>query len=203
MFGGLPTSGPKDDPCIVGKRRGATGKGRISMDYPSPSEVRRLVDAANVPRWRGDASGGDDVSDARRAERRLEDLFRPGHALATYGTLAPGRPNHHVVAPLGGEWTEGLIEGDLLSLGWGAELGYPGFRPRAGGDAVAVWVLTASRLAVSWPELDRFEGEGYRRILVPVFAKEMGSAQEAGERRLYTVANLYAPTEASPGADAF
>ncbi len=172
------------------------------MDDLSLTEVRRLVDTANVPGWRGDASGSCDVSDARRAERRLDDLFRTGHALATYGTLAPGRPNHHVVAPLGGEWAEGLIEGDLIPLGWGAELGYPGFRPRAGGDAVAVWVLTAPRLAGTWPQLDRFEGEGYRRILVPVFAKEIGSAQEAGERRLYTVANLYAPTEASPDADA-
>ena len=171
------------------------------MDYLSLSEVRRLVEEANVPRWRGDASAGDELSDAHRAERRLDDLFRTGHALATYGTLAPGRPNHHVLAPLGGEWTEGLIEGDLISLGWGAELGYPEFRPRAGGGTVAVWVLTASQLADAWPELDRFEGEGYRRILVPVFAKEMGSAQEAGERRLYTVANLYAPTEASPDAD--
>ena len=171
------------------------------MDYPSLSEVRRLVEGANVPRWRGDASGGHDVSDARRAER-LDDLFRTGHALATYGTLVPGRPNHHVVAPLGGEWTEGLIEGDLIPLGWGAELGYPGFRPRAGGEAVAVWVLRASRLAVTWPELDRFEGEGYRRILVPVFAKEMGSGKEAGERRLQTVANRYAPAEAGPDADA-
>jgi hypothetical protein len=84
------------------------------MDYLSLSEVRHLVDAANVPRWRGDASGSDDVSDARRAARRLDDLFSTAHALATYGTLAPGRPNHHVVAPLGGEWTEGLIEGDLI-----------------------------------------------------------------------------------------
>jgi gamma-glutamylcyclotransferase (GGCT)/AIG2-like uncharacterized protein YtfP len=172
------------------------------MEYLSLSEVGRLVEEANVPRWRGDASGGHDVSGARRAERRLDDLFRTGHALATYGTLVPGGPNHHVVAPLGGEWAEGLIEGDLISLGWGAELGYPGFRPRAGGEAVAVWVLSAPLLASAWPELDRFEGEGYRRILVPVFAKEMGSAQEAGERRLYTVANLYAPTEAGPDADA-
>jgi hypothetical protein len=67
---------------------------------------------------------------------------------------------------------------------------------------VAVWVLRVSRLAVTWPKLDRFEGEGYRRILVPVFAKEMGSAREDGERRLHTVANLYAPAEAGPDADA-
>jgi len=172
------------------------------MEKLSLSEVRRLVEEANVPRWRGEASGSGDVSDARRAERRLDDLFKTGHALATYGTLAPGRPNHHVVAPLGGEWAEGLLEGDLIPLGWGAELGYPGFRLRAGGEAVGVWVLTASRLADAWPELDHFEGEGYRRILVPVFAKEIGFAQEADERRLYTVANLYAPTEASPDADA-
>ena len=148
------------------------------MDDLSLPEVSRLVEAANTPRWRRDPLGSAVGSDARRAERRLDDLFGTSHTLAVYGTLAPGRPNHHVVAPLGGEWTEGLIEGDLLPVGWGADLGYPGFRPRAGGDAVAVWVLTASRLAGAWPELDRFEGEGYRRILVPVFAKETGSMQE-------------------------
>jgi hypothetical protein len=57
-------------------------------------------------------------------------------------------------------------------------------------------------LATAWPDLDRFEGEGYRRILVAVFSTEMGSGQ-VGERQLDTVANLYAPTEAAPGADAF
>jgi gamma-glutamylcyclotransferase (GGCT)/AIG2-like uncharacterized protein YtfP len=170
------------------------------MDDLQLSEVRRLVEEANGSRWRGDASGGDDLSDARSAERRLDDLFGTGHALATYGTLVPGGPNHHVVAPLGGEWAEGLLEGDLVPSGWGAELGYPGFRPRAGGEAVAVWVLRASRLAGAWPELDRFEGEGYRRILVPVFGAE-GAAGQAGGLQLHTVANLYAPTEASPDAD--
>ena len=48
----------------------------------------------------------------------------------------------------------------------------------------------------------RFEGEGYRRILVPVFSEEMGSGQ-AGGRQLHTVANLYAPTEVGSGEDAF
>jgi gamma-glutamylcyclotransferase (GGCT)/AIG2-like uncharacterized protein YtfP len=164
--------------------------------------VRRLVAAANAARRQGDASGGAAGSDGRRAERRLDALFRTSHTLAVYGTLAPGRPNHHVVAPLGGEWTDGLIEGDLLPVGWGAALGYPGFRPRVGGDAVAVQVLTAPSLATAWPTLDRFEGPGYQRILVPVFGTEIGGG-EAGERRLYTVANLFAASEASPGAAAF
>jgi gamma-glutamylcyclotransferase (GGCT)/AIG2-like uncharacterized protein YtfP len=168
------------------------------MDDLSLPEVRRLVAAANAVRRQRDASGSAVGSDGHRAEQQLDALFRTSHTLAVYGTLAPGQPNHHVVAPLGGAWTDGLIEGDLLPVGWGAPLGYPGFRPRAGGDAVAVRVLTAPLLATAWPTLDRFEGPGYQRILVPVFSTELGPAQ-AGERRLYTVANLYAATEASPG----
>ena len=170
----------------------------VSMDDVSLPEVRRLLAAAITARRQRDTSGSAARSDGRRAERQLDALFGTSHTLAVYGTLAPGRPNHHVVARLGGEWTDGLIEGDLLPLGWGAALGYPGFRPRVGGDAVAVRVLTAPSLATAWPALDRFEGPGYRRILVPVFGTEMGSGQ-VGERQLHTVANLYSPTEAQRG----
>ena len=159
------------------------------MDEVSLPEVRRLVDAANKARQQGGAAGD--------AERRLDALFGIGRTLAVYGTLAPGQPNHHVLAPLGGEWTDGLIEGDLIPLGWGAALGYPGFRPRAGGDAVEVRVLSAPSLATAWPDLDRFEGPGYRRILVPIFGTELGPEQ-VGERRLRTVANLYSANEAGP-----
>src|SRR5215213_9707539 len=168
------------------------------MDDLSLPEVRRLVDAANALRRQSDASGGAAGSDGRRAERRLDALFGSSHTLAVYGTLAPGRPNHHVLAPLGGEWTDGLIEGDLLPMGWGAALGYPGFRPRVGGEAVAVRVLTSLSLASAWPALDRFEGPGYERILVPVFDTELGGGQ-SGVRRLRTVANLYAAIESQRG----
>ena len=142
------------------------------MDDVSLPEVRRLVAAANAVRWQRDASGSAAGSDGRRAERQLDALFGIGHTLAVYGTLAPGQPNHYVVEPLGGEWTDGLVEGDLLPEGWGVALGYPGFRPRVGGDAVAVQVLTAPLLATAWPTLDRFEGPEYQRILVPVFSTE-------------------------------
>jgi len=63
---------------------------------------------------------------------------------------------------------------------------------------VAVQVLSAPVLSSAWPTLDRFEGPGYRRILVPVFGTELGGGQ-AGERRLHTVANLYSPTESQRG----
>jgi hypothetical protein len=75
------------------------------MDDLSLPEVGRLVDAANTLRRQSDASGGAVGSDARCAERQLDALFETSHTLAVYGTLAPGRPNHHVLAPLGGEWT--------------------------------------------------------------------------------------------------
>jgi hypothetical protein len=71
------------------------------MNDLSLPEVRRLMDAANALRRQSDASGSAAGSDDRRAERRLDDLFGTSHTLAVYGTLVPGGPNHHVVAPLG------------------------------------------------------------------------------------------------------
>lgn len=164
------------------------------MAVLSVDEVRRLVAAANAARRRSGRAGRDE--DPADAERQLETLFHTSRALAVYGTLAPGQPNHHVVAPLGGEWTHGLIEGDLLPTGWGATLGFPAFSPRVGGAAIRVQVLTAPGLPTAWPELDRFEGPEYRRILVPVF-----TPGGADQRRLYTVANLYAAAAEADGTD--
>jgi gamma-glutamylcyclotransferase (GGCT)/AIG2-like uncharacterized protein YtfP len=160
----------------------------------SLDEVNRLLAAANAARWRGDGADRAEDGEAGDAERRLDGVFRTSRTLAVYGTLAPGQPNHHVVAPPGGEWTDGVVEGDLFPVGWGATLGYPAFRPRPGGPAVAVKVLAAAALPAAWPDLDRFEGAEYRRILVPVL-----TPAPADGRRLYTVANLYAAAEPHPG----
>lgn len=160
------------------------------MTDGSLDEVDRLITAANTARWRGGGRG----SESADAERALDARFGTRRTLAVYGTLAPGRSNHHVVAHLRGAWTDGQIEGDLHPTGWGAILGYPAFCPRAGGPAVAVKVLTSAKLPSAWPGIDRFEGPEYRRILVPVF-----HPGPANERRLYTVANLYAAAEAAPG----
>lgn len=157
----------------------------------SLSEVTGLVAAVNTARGWGEGPERAVAASSGAAERRLEDLFRVSRKLAVYGTLAPGRPNHHVVAPLGGAWSAGVIEGDLAPEGWGATLGYPAFRPRVGGPVVPVHVLTSPALVAAWPELDRFEGPEYRRILVPVFG-----AGPAGERPLSTVANIYAAAAA-------
>jgi gamma-glutamylcyclotransferase (GGCT)/AIG2-like uncharacterized protein YtfP len=114
--------------------------------------------------------------------------------LAVYGTLAPGRQNHHIVAPLGGEWSDGIVEGDLWQEGWGATLGYKAFRPRVGGAEIRVHLLTAPGLTAAWPELDRFEGPGYKRILVPVFRTGPRDAMQ-----LHTIANIYAAASDGTG----
>jgi hypothetical protein len=59
-------------------------------------------------------------------------------------------------------------------VGWGAQLGFPAFRWRPGGARVAAHLLRSAALRDHWVALDRFEGAGYRRILVP-FYSEQGS----------------------------
>lgn len=98
------------------------------MAVGSLPEVLRLIAAANEARRQHSSS----------AARELEALFNVNQRLAVYGSLAPGRSNHHVVAPLGGEWTDGIVEGEVFLFGSGAAIGYSAFRPRPGGPAVAV-----------------------------------------------------------------
>ncbi len=88
--------------------------------------------------------------------------------LAVYGTLAPGRPNAHVLAELAGRWIEGTVRGHLRSDGWGAELGYPGIVLDPDGPVVDVVVLESVALCDHWRRLDEFEGPGYRRTTTTV-----------------------------------
>jgi hypothetical protein len=50
----------------------------------------------------------------------------PEMRLATYGTLAPGRPNHAQLSDLAGRWLVGHVRGTVVEAGWGAKFGYPG-----------------------------------------------------------------------------
>ena len=89
------------------------------------------------------------------------------HRLFVYGTLAPGRPNEHVLADLGGTWEPAYVTGTLWEHGWGAALGYPGIVvDEQGTDRVEGLVFTAEALEQHWERLDEFEGEGYERVAV-------------------------------------
>ena len=97
----------------------------------------------------------------------LADDRRP-HRLATYGSLGPGQPNHHVLASIEGRWMRGRVRGRLVDAGWGSALGYPGLILDGSDEEVEAWVLESTDLSSHWSRLDRFEGPGYRRTTVTV-----------------------------------
>jgi len=91
--------------------------------------------------------------------------------LFVYGTLAPGRVNHHIVEGIPGVWREATVKGRLLEEGWGAEMGYPGIElpqvdvnPEEYTD-INGYILESPNLEDFWGALDEFEGEGYARVL--------------------------------------
>ena len=89
--------------------------------------------------------------------------------LVTYGTLAPGRINHHQLDGLTGTWTVGTVKGRLQQEGWGATHGFPGLVLDPDGPAVEVFVFQSNDLPDHWARLDMFEGEEYRRALVSLY----------------------------------
>lgn len=90
------------------------------------------------------------------------------HRLFVYGSLAPGRPNAHVLAQVPGTWEAATVRGKLRHEGWGAAIGYPGIVIDEHGEDVAGFVFSSEELSAHWARLDQFEGEGYVRMLVPV-----------------------------------
>lgn len=86
--------------------------------------------------------------------------------LATYGTLAPGKVNHHQLEALRGEWFKGIVHGKLVNAGWGAAKGCPGIIFSEKTDAVTVHIFQSENLPAHWERLDAFEGDGYRRVEV-------------------------------------
>ena len=54
--------------------------------------------------------------------------------LFIYGTLAPGRSNHHHMVDIPGDWQPATLRGRLYEEGWGAAAGYPAIVPGEDGD---------------------------------------------------------------------
>jgi gamma-glutamylcyclotransferase (GGCT)/AIG2-like uncharacterized protein YtfP len=103
--------------------------------------------------------------------------------LATYGTLGPGRPNHHQLSGLKGRWSSGSVRGDLHEEGWGAAQGFPGLILSPAGAFVTVDLFTSDDLPDHWSRLDAFEGQGYRRV-----ATEVSTPDGVVEAYIYVLA---------------
>jgi gamma-glutamylcyclotransferase (GGCT)/AIG2-like uncharacterized protein YtfP len=89
--------------------------------------------------------------------------------LFAYGTLAPGRPNAHVLANVPGTWEPATTTGRLVQDGGGAALGYPALVvDHDTTEVVSGMLLTSSDLDAHWDALDEFEGIAYQRVTVTV-----------------------------------
>ena len=85
--------------------------------------------------------------------------------LFVYGSLAPGRPNAHVLAGIRGTWQPATVKGTLHHDGWGAAIGFPGIvLEEEVGTEVRGLVFSSDELSDHWTRLDEFEGEGYERL---------------------------------------
>lgn len=95
--------------------------------------------------------------------------------LFVYGTLAPGRPNEHVLTAIGGSWEAASVTGSLREKGWGAAMGFPGIRLDEHGDEVQGFLFSSEKLSDHWPKLDAFEGKSYERVLTVVKLRDNSS----------------------------
>jgi gamma-glutamylcyclotransferase (GGCT)/AIG2-like uncharacterized protein YtfP len=90
-------------------------------------------------------------------------LDKPDQKLVVYGTLAPGQLNYSVLEDLQGTFEKCIVHGridesnQLLFFAWQIE-----------GPAIDAQLLTSPKLRSRWVDLDRFEGNAYKRQLVPV-----------------------------------
>jgi gamma-glutamylcyclotransferase (GGCT)/AIG2-like uncharacterized protein YtfP len=92
--------------------------------------------------------------------------------LFVYGTLAPGRPNEHVLREIEGFWETGTVIGNLRHAGWGAAMGYPGIDLDEHGNEIQGFLFSSEKLTAHWAKLDEFEGESYERVLTVVKLKD-------------------------------
>lgn len=92
--------------------------------------------------------------------------------LFVYGTLAPGRPNEHILADVPGTWEPASVIGTLHPEGWGAAAGYPGIVLDGQGGEVEGLLFSSQSLTEHWERLDEFEGAGYQRVLTTVTRKD-------------------------------
>lgn len=128
--------------------------------------------------------------DLTETENDFTKKFKPGQSIIIYGTLAPNRPNHSKIEHIKGKWLKGIVKGKLVKEGWGAELGYYGFKHSHLDEQenIEAYILFSEELVDNWSYLDEFEGDGYKRILAK-FELENG---EVGVGNIYAIndANL-------------
>lgn len=129
-----------------------------------------------------------DKVDLTTAEEQFLNKYQPQKSIIIYGSLAPNRPNHSKIEHIKGKWIKGVVKGKLVKEGWGAELGYFGFKHASIDEQknIEAFILFSDELVNYWSHLDEFEGDGYRRILAK-FELENG---EVGVGNIYAINDM-------------
>ena len=131
-------------------------------------EIDKIIEGLNRKKNTSSiGSGNFQDTNLTEVEKTFIKTYSPEKSLIVYGTLAPNAPNHSVVEHIKGNWQQGIVRGRLEKEGWGAELGYYGFKQTSSEkqEEIKVFVLFSDELVANWQLLDDFEGNGYRRIL--------------------------------------
>ena len=131
-------------------------------------EIDKIIKGLNRKRnTPGIGSGSFQDMDLTEGEKTFIKTYSPEKSFIVYGTLAPNAPNHSVIEHIKGNWQRGIVRGSLEKKGWGAELGYYGFKHTSDEkqEEIKVFVLFSDELDANWQLLDDFEGNGYKRIL--------------------------------------
>ncbi|MGN7998977.1 gamma-glutamylcyclotransferase family protein [Sphingomonas sp. 22176] len=147
---------------VVGLARqhdGVRAVGQERLDYP-------LLQVGQIVLAHAEAEPESTATERHLIDRRA--VMNIDECLATYGTLAPDRPNHHHLSYLEGKWLTGKVRGHLVQRGWGAKLGYPALIPSDNGDEIEVHLFLSPDLPQHWARLDAFEGAEYRRTPIRV-----------------------------------
>lgn len=95
-------------------------------------------------------------------------LDKPDQKLIVYGTLAPGQPNYGMLEDLHGSFEECEVKGRIAEVDRFIFFDWDPY-----GQPIKAKLFTSSGLPSHWGDLDRFEGENYKRILIP--AKKAGT----------------------------
>jgi hypothetical protein len=90
------------------------------------------------------------------------DSIKPEERLVIYGSLAPGGSNNFMFTGVDGNWHKCVIKGRM-----GRWRGFKSFRYDPQGQEYEAWLFESPVLPQMFPDLDDFEGEEYKRTVIP------------------------------------
>ena len=104
--------------------------------------------------------------------------MRQINRIFVYGSLQPGMQNESILKNLNGNWKKGFVLGELLNINSGENYGYPVLKINKIGSKIYGMVFESYEIKNKIEEIDKFEGENYKRIIGEVYL-ESGLKKEA------------------------